>query len=179
MGSLRSIAAVVLLCGCMGSVPTGGGGGGGGGNGQSDASTGGGQMDAIRWVDAAPGTGNGLPCLNAGTPTIDGHHNEGKDCKSCHQHDAFTVAGTLYTNATGNTGFGSANITITDANGNQTNIVTAPDGNFYTTAAIAFPATILASDCPSATKMNASVTTGHCNQAGCHPGNTSMQMHLP
>ena len=164
----------------MGSVPTGGGGGGGGGgNGQSDAASGGGQMDAIRWVDAAPGTGNGLPCLNAGTPTIDGHHNSGMDCMGCHTHDhGFTLAGTLYMNATGNTAFIGANITITDANDQQINIVTASGGNFWTKQAIAFPVTILASDCPSATKMNASVTTGHCNQAGCHPGGP-MQMHLP
>ncbi|MDD1713389.1 MAG: hypothetical protein LUQ69_09525, partial [Methanoregulaceae archaeon] len=108
-----------------------------------------------------------------------GYHNPGQSCfQGCHNH-GFTLAGTLYANATSQTAFAGAHITITDANGKVTDLVTMQNGNFYTTAAIAFPVTILASDCPSATKMNASVSTAACNQAGCHPGNTSMQMHLP
>ena len=41
----------------------------------------------------------------------------GKSCfQSCHNH-GFTLAGTLYTNATGNTGFVGATMTVTDNNG--------------------------------------------------------------
>ena len=58
-------------------------------------------------------------------------------------------------------------------------MVTMQNGNFWTSTALAFPVTVLASDCPSAVKMNAGAANGHCNANGCHPGGTSSQMHLP
>lgn len=141
-----------------------------------------GPVDApkLMWVDAAPGTGNNLPCKNAITPAPqNGHHNEGQSCmQSCHNH-GFTVAGTLYTNDTGNTGFGGAHITLTDNNNVAHDLVVNNDGNFYTKEAVAFPVLVIASACPSATKMALASSDGNCNKSGCHVGGGSLQMHLP
>ena len=64
-----------------------------------------------------------------------------KDCLgSCHNH-GFTLAGTLYESATDNTGYAGATITIVDNNGTSYPLVVQANGNFYTTAAIAFPVT--------------------------------------
>lgn len=166
---------LLLLCACVGGTQTGDGGGNGSGRGTIvDAA-----IDArvIMWPDAAPGMGNNLPCKNPATPPGDGQHNTGRSCfQSCHNH-RFTLAGTLYTNATGNSGFSGATITITDANGKTIDIVTHRNGNFWTMEPLAFPVLVLASSCPSAVKMEASSATGDCNS--CHVGGTNDQMHLP
>lgn len=167
-------AVVFVLAGCVGDV---GGGGNGSGSAKVDAAVD--SPPKLMWPDAAPGSGNMLPCENTvANPTIDGRHNTGKSCfDNCHNH-GFTLAGTLYTNSTGNTGFKGATITVTDNTGVVKKIVTAPNGNFYTREAIAFPVLVVASACPSAVKMNLSTTSGDCNNANCHPGGPS-QMHLP
>lgn len=133
----------------------------------------------LQWVDATPGTPSNLPCENPTTPPGNGQHNPGKSCfQSCHNH-GFTLAGTLYTNATGNTAFAGATITIIDANNVTRKYVTHQNGNFYTSDPIAFPVLTLASACPSAVKMEAQAPNGNCNVNGCHPGASSLQMHLP
>ena len=170
MAAVRVIAALALVS-CTGEVPTGG---------SMDAAA---AIDAnidapkLMWVDAAPGSGNNIPCMNAQTPPGDGHHNTGRSCfQACHNH-GFTLAGTLYTNATGNTGFVGANITLTDNNNQTINIVTQANGNFWTMQAIAFPVLVVASACPSAVKMPLAAANGNCNS--CHVGGTNNQMHLP
>jgi hypothetical protein len=178
MGRMMRVAfvALVVASGCTaGDVPPGG---------PQDAATssGDGRVDArgsIQWVDAAPGTPSNLPCENAATPPSDGHHEPGKSCfQSCHNH-GFTLAGTLYTNATGNTGFSGATITVIDANNVTHKIVTSLNGNFYTRDSIAFPLLTIASRCPSAVRMEGSSPNGNCNAGGCHPGGTNQQIHLP
>jgi hypothetical protein len=178
MAAVRLIALCLgaSLCACVGDVQTGGGGGSDSGTRPPDA-----KVDApkLMWVDSSSGSGNGLPCKNPATPPNDGHHNTGKSCfDNCHNH-GFTLAGTLYTNDTGNTGFSGATITVTDSNNQTINIVTSLNGNFYTSQPMAYPVLVMASSCPSATKMNVAVaSTGRaCNS--CHLGGTSMQMHLP
>lgn len=179
MAAVVRAVALVGLTACVGGVGgegNGGGSGSGSGSGGIDAA-----IDApkLMWVDAAPGSGNNLPCRNMATPPGDGHHFPGQSCfQSCHNH-GFTLAGTLYTNATGNTAFSGANITITDANNQTINLVTNLNGNFYTTQNIAFPILTMASACPSAVKMTLAVAaTGRaCNT--CHAGGTNDQMHLP
>lgn len=165
---------VLALAGCVGDVGTAGG--GSGSNKVADAA-----IDSppkLMWPDAAPGSGTTLPCENTTTPTIDGHHNPGMSCfQSCHNH-GFTLAGTLYTNSTGNSAFVGATVTIKDNNGVTQKLVTASNGNFYSKQAIAFPVLVIASACPSAVKMNNSTTNGDCNKAGCHNGGPN-QMHLP
>jgi hypothetical protein len=144
----------------------------GDGNGPSDGRT-------IMWVDAAPGMGNNLPCENQAQPPGTGHHEPGKSCfQSCHNH-GFTLAGTLYNNATGNSAFAGATITVIDSNNKTVKIVTRQNGNFYTMEALAFPVLTLASSCPSAVRMNASSPDGNCNAGNCHPGATNQQIHLP
>lgn len=166
-------AACLAAC-TAGDVPPGGPGDAAvTGDGPVDARTGG-----IMWVDAAPGTGNGLPCENQMTAT-DGHHNPGKSCfQSCHNH-GFTIAGTLYNNATGNSAFAGATITVIDSNDKTIKMVTKLNGNFYTSEPVAFPVLTFASACPSATKMDAPSPNGNCNADGCHPGGTNQQIHLP
>lgn len=166
---------VLALAGCVGDVGTAGM---GSGSNRDDA----GIADAppkLKWPDAAPGMGNTLPCENTvSNPTIDGRHNPGMSCfQSCHNH-GFTLAGTLYTNSTGNSAFVGATVTITDNNGVTQKLITASNGNFYSRQAIAFPVLVIASACPSAVKMNNSTTNGDCNKAGCHNGGPN-QMHLP
>jgi hypothetical protein len=156
-------------------------------SGPSDAPLGGDGMGsnhpdagAIRWPDAANGQSNNLPCKNtvSPAPTL-GRHNPGKCCfDSCHNH-GFTLAGTLYTNATGNTGFAGATISIVDAQNKALDIVVNSNGNFYTSTPLSFPVLVLASACPSAVKMEGSTPNGQCNAAGCHVGGTALQMHLP
>jgi hypothetical protein len=175
--------ASVALAACVGGVGgdgTGSGSGSGSGSGAVDAAV---DAPKLMWVDAATGSGNGLPCKNpvpiAQLPS--GHHEPGKNCFTCHGQNAspsFTLAGTLYTNSTGNTAYRGATITITDSNNQTIELVTALNGNFYTTQAIAFPVLVMASSCPDAVKMNVAVAaTGRaCNS--CHAGGPS-QMHLP
>jgi hypothetical protein len=179
MAAVRVIL-LALVTACVGDV-------GGGGNGSGSGSgSGSGGIDAavdapkLMWVDAAMGSGSGLPCKNMATPPGDGHHFPGQSCfQACHNH-GFTLAGTLYTNDTGNTSFPGATITVTDSNNKTVNIVTNLNGNFYTTDTLVFPVLVMASSCPSAVKMNAAVAGNNsraCNS--CHVGGTSMQMHLP
>lgn len=176
MVAVRFAAIALGLAGCVGSV--GGDTTGSGSNQHVDDAS----IDApkLKWIDAAPGTGNGLPCKNAVNPAPQlGHHNTGQSCfQSCHNH-GFTLAGTLYTNDTGNTGFAGASISLTDNNGAKQDIVVNSDGNFYIKTAVAFPVLVIASSCPSAVKMTLASSDGNCNKGNCHVGGTSSQMHLP
>lgn len=168
-----AFAAAVLSACTAGDLPSGGGSG-------SDSGVGDARIDApkLMWVDAAPGGGTMLPCKNNVSPAPQlGQHNTGQNCiQGCHNH-GFTLAGTLYTNATGNTGFAGATISITDNNGQQLELVVNSNGNFYTKQAIAFPVLVIASSCPSAVKMSLAAADGKCNT--CHVGGTNDQMHLP
>lgn len=171
---VRAVLAASLVAGCTtGDLPppSGPGDAGGSGDGRVDAG-------ALQWVDAPPGTGNNLPCKNVVSPAPDlGRHNPGKSCfQSCHNH-GFTLAGTLYTNATGNSGFAGATMSFIDAANNAFDIVVNANGNFYTNRAISFPVLVIASSCPSAVRMQGSSPNGNCN--ACHVGSTSDQMHLP
>jgi hypothetical protein len=173
MAVVRAIA-LVSLCACVGGVQPSTD--SGSGTRLPDAS-----IDApkLMWVDAASGSGNNLPCQNVMTPPFDGHHNTGKNCfDNCHNHN-FTLAGTLYTNDTGNTAFSGASITVTDSNNKTINIVTNLNGNFYTYEPLAYPVLTMASACPSAVKMNVAVAQSGRGCNTCHVGGTSMQMHLP
>ena len=131
------------------------------------------------WADASNGSGSNGPCKQPVTTYGDGHHNAGRDCEQgCHNH-GFTVAGTVYTSVNNNTAFPGATITLTDAQNREVDIVTQANGNFYTSAAVAFPVTVRASSCPLGTSMVAQVTSGHCNSAGCHAQTGGTQIHLP
>jgi hypothetical protein len=104
--------------------------------------------------------------------------NAGQACLNCHgsrQSPNITLGGTLYGSATGGSGVSGATVTVVDNSGKKTTIVTGSSGNFYTTASIAFPATVQISKCPDTASMSSTVTSGDCNS--CH--NSSMRIHLP
>ncbi len=177
MVALRLLALGLLTSvACSGDLPSGGGGGtDSGGGGAADAAV---DAPKLVWIDAASGSGSTLPCEDPATPG-NGEHNPGRSCfDGCHDH-GFTLAGTLYNNATGNSAFMGATITIVDSNNQTLKLVTATNGNFFTKQAIAFPVLVMASSCPSAVQMTAAVAmTGRaCNS--CHVGGTNDQMHLP
>ncbi len=171
------VPALLALAACVGDVQGGGGSSSGSGSGSGGADA---AIDApkLMWVDAASGSGTNLPCENATTPNGDGHHYAGMDClNGCHDH-GFTLAGTLFTNATGNQPVPGATITIVDSNNQTIDLVTASNGNFYTRQALAFPVLTMASQCPSAVKMNAAVAASGRGCNGCHVVGLS-QIHLP
>jgi hypothetical protein len=181
------ILAVVMCAGCLraangdGDASPGGSGADGnqtthhdGGNTTVDAPIVN-HPDGFVFEDAPP-----FPCRNKVTSNLtSGHHNAGADCTNCH---SFSIAGTLYTTATGNTGMSGASITVTDHNGQSFDLVSQLDGNFYTSASVAFPITLTASSCPNVAPMVNHVTSaqgGGCNQNGCHDGGVQAQIHLP
>lgn len=133
------------------------------------------------WVDAAPGQGPAADCRQPSTNYTTGEHNTGRSCMdSCHNH-GFTLAGTLYTSPTNNTGYAGATITIEDSANRTVDLVVNANGNFYTSQALSFPVIVMASECPNASKMTAQVTSGACNTSNCHAqvGGAAGQIHLP
>jgi hypothetical protein len=125
------------------------------------------------------------PCKNKVTSVGSGHHNAGQDCmNSCHFH-GFTLAGTLYTAATGGSAISGASITVKDASGQTFDIVSQADGNFYTSNPVQFPVTVYASECQiqqGGVPMMATVTSqqsGGCNASGCHTTSSQGRIHLP
>jgi hypothetical protein len=102
----------------------------------------------------------------------------GQDCISCHgagQSPKMTAAGTLYSNVNGGSAVVGATVTLTDSKGTKIKMITGSSGNFYTSAAISFPATIEVSKCPDTVAMTDTIKAGGCNS--CH--NSSMRIHLP
>jgi len=134
-------------------------------------------------VDDAPvsdtvedGTPDCEPERTAAGP--DGHRT-GEDCLGCHASMSgsrrWTVAGTLYSDASGSAAVSGATITVTDAGGATLRLVTHPNGNFYTTEAVELPLSMKASLCPDSAEMLSQATSGSCNS--CH--DASFRVHLP
>lgn len=149
------------------------------GSGGGDA--GGMQMDG-GGSGSGMGSGSGSNCTPLVTSNLNnGHHNQGQDCMNgCHNH-GFTVAGTLYKSAGGNTPMPGATITLTDSGGNKVTMISQSDGNFYTFSPISFPATVTVSGCPNNAAMTASVASSGagCNQGGACHGGAQGHIHLP
>jgi len=122
-------------------------------------------------------------CVPKSASIIDGHHNAGTDCLTCHNGTTapkFYVGGTLYSAVTGGTGVAQATIEITDANGQTVSVVTAAQtaiGNFHYDLPLAFPIHVKASSCPTTVAMSATVATAGGGCASCH--NAQFQIHLP
>jgi hypothetical protein len=157
-------------------------------NGQADAPVSDGRVvvraDAPRHGDAATTVDAGFTCRDqVTTGNTNGHHNAGMDCMdSCHDH-GFTIAGTLYSDAAGTQIVSGATISVYDAFGNEFDVVSQTNGNFYTAFALEQPLTIFASECPTIQMMSMQITadaqTG-CNQTSCHASNASPgRVHLP
>jgi len=126
----------------------------------------------------------GPPCKNKVTSVGSGHHNAGQDCmNSCHFH-GFTLAGTLYSAASGGTAVSGASITAKDAAGQTFDIVTQADGNFYTSNSVQFPVTVYASECQiqqAGVPMTDTIPSSGagCNSTGCHTTSAQGRIHLP
>ena len=89
----------------------------------------------------------------------------------------FTLAGTLYGAAASTTPIAGATIRVTDANGVTQKLVTAANGNFWATGAVAYPVQVAASRCPSTTPMVSAVNASGASCNGCH--NSGSRIHLP
>jgi hypothetical protein len=179
-----------------GGVGSGGSQGSGGGQSGGDPGSGGSTADLGMPTTTDPGTGTpdlgsasptdlgGVVCDNlqstAGLSSPSGHHNAGRECQACHAPGAgaptFYLAGTLYNAATGGAAVAGATINVTDANGATVKIVTATNGNFWTTTPLSFPVSVNASLCPNTQPMSETVGgNGACNN--CH--NATFQVHVP
>ncbi len=126
---------------------------------------------------------NLYPCKNKVTSYGSGHHNAGQNCMNCHSGE-FSIAGTLYTSATGGTAIAGASITVKDASGQTFDIVSQADGNFYTTNNVQFPVTLYASECQiqqAGVPMTETVTSSDagCSKSGCHTTSGQGRIHLP
>lgn len=112
-------------------------------------------------------------CEVAVAPAGDGYHNPGQGCLAagCHRNGGgptFTVAGTLYTDRGGNAPVGGATIVVVDGDGVRAELITATNGNFYTSLPLAPPLLVRASQCPSDIAMVSLSQSGDCNSASCH-----------
>jgi hypothetical protein len=122
-------------------------------------------------------------CVTPASPNGSGHHNEGKDCLTCHNSGNtkgaphWFVAGTLYDSATGTTPIAGATIELIDATGAKQQLVTAANGNFWTDQQVKFPVKVRASSCPDDSVMMQSDTSGACGKTGCH--DSTNRIHLP
>jgi hypothetical protein len=127
-------------------------------------------------ADAPP---NNTNCIPAATPPGDGHHNAGANCLGCHTGNGaprWTAAGTLY-NLAGTAPVAGATITLIDSANKSITIVSATNGNFWTTEALQMPLRVRASKCPSAVFMSMQAPAGACNSChstGGNPGRIKM-----
>jgi hypothetical protein len=129
---------------------------------------------------AVPDGGASAACVPAVSGVGSGHHNPGQTCIACHAGNSgpdFTVAGTLYDSANGAAPLAGGTITVTDANGAVTTIVSQTNGNFYSSAPLTFPIRIEASRCPDTSAMSSTAAAGDCNSGGCH--GAANRIHLP
>jgi hypothetical protein len=124
--------------------------------------------------DPQPDAPGAAACIQAAPPP-DGHHNAGQNCLTCHTGSGapkWTAAGTLYADAAGTTAVAGATITLVDSTGKEVKIVTATNGNFWTSQALTPPLHPKASKCPSSAAMsgNAQGACNSCHSAGGSKG---------
>lgn len=161
VGAFLGIQVIVIFTlGCNGNVQVGppngvdakpGGGGGGGGGADVDENC----------IDLVGANGNGK-------------HNPGRNCMEGGCHDGavtkFTIAGTLYKDKDGSAPVAGATLVFTDENNAEIKLITASNGNYYTSQNITFPVKVKATGCPNSKSMGAEISeaNGGCNKDGCH-----------
>lgn len=119
---------------------------------------------------AATDAGKKNNCIDGVASPGSGKHHAGDDCLGCHdtQSKRWTIAGTLYSAATGGNAVAGATIEVVDATGKVVKLTTYSNGNFYTTTPVTKPLTVRATKCPNDRPMVGKVNDGSCN--GCHNG---------
>jgi hypothetical protein len=128
--------------------------------------------------DTTPGPdgGSDVACEPAATQLPFGNHNAGAACLSCHTGTGaapkWTIAGTIY----GGDGLAlpGATITVTDNGGNELKLISASNGNFYTSQTVQFPVRVVASRCPDTRPMLNAQQIGNCNS--CHSGASRIKL---
>lgn len=193
MAMLRAMAAVLfLLCGACDIGVVEGVDSESHGNPDPDAGSaapgadvgGGGDAGAGGIADASvpdPAAGDCDQPVTDGLPS--GKHNAGKACLSCHDGGGgapeWTAAGTIYTTTAGAAPLPGATIHLVDADGNEVVVLTALNGNFWTSQALVYPITVRASRCPDTREMPGTLadTSANCNKSGCH--DADMRIALP
>jgi hypothetical protein len=104
-----------------------------------------------------------------------GGMDPGSNCVSCHGY--LSVAGTVYSSASGGKPVIGATVRITGADGGVLELVTGVDGIFSSGQAVAFPAKVSVSKCPDTSMMTSTITSGECSATGCH--DSSAPVRLP
>jgi hypothetical protein len=117
-------------------------------------------------------------CGGEGSPTM----RPGEDCLTCHSSGdhAFTLAGTVFGDASAATSSGSSGVTVavTDKNGTRVTLTSNAAGNFYTSQALVFPVSVEVRSGTAVAQMFTSATKGGCN--GCHAASGSIgRIHVP
>jgi hypothetical protein len=144
--------------------------------------------DSTPTADADPNAPDGGNCIATASSSDDGHHNPGQACRTCHDGSmvgagapAYSVGGTLYTDHLGSAPVKNATIVVVDNEGTEIRLVTGTNGNFYSTATLAYPLHVRASSCPDDVSMVGTVAEpGNCNSGGCHDALGSQgRIHLP
>lgn len=156
MVRLSAIAILVALIGCYGDM----------------VSTQPGPGDGDRFEGTPIDPNTPMSCADPVATSDDGHHFEGMACLGCHTGSTapeFTLGGTLYADPDGTTALDGLNISLVDDSGAQIDLISALNGNFYSTDPIVFPVTAFVSACPDVVPMPILLAVGDCNS--CHiPG---------
>ncbi len=131
-----------------------------------------------------PDAGDALPSEPVPDPACDelvataetGEHNPGQPCLDCHraggEGPTFSVGGTLFRDAAGSAAVAGVTLHIVDATGKELSLVSARNGNFWSSQPVTYPLSAAASGCPSRSTMAAPIQQGggNCNSGGCHDG---------
>ena len=126
--------------------------------------------------------GSSNPLLDQVTPPTcaepttnnDDHHRAGEDCLGCHRQGGdgtpFSVAGTLYADTDGTAPAAGVAIHVLDAAGADVAMITATNGNFWSTDPLVAPAVAFTARCPDVVPMQTALATDDvsCNRGGCH-----------
>jgi hypothetical protein len=109
---------------------------------------------------------SGAPCAVEQAPGVSAH-NPGQDCTRCHP---WTVAGTLYATSGGGPAVSGATVRLIGSDERFVDVVTGPDGTFFTLEPVSFPALALVSKCPETRAFD--VASGGCSK--CHDSSTPL-----
>ncbi len=121
-----------------------------------------------------------MPVLAACEEEEGGLMRPGQACLDCHdggRAPAFTLAGTVYTDASGGTAARGAVVTITDGSGGEVTATTNSAGNFFASSPISFPAQVAITRGTDTVVMASEAPTGDCNS--CHGGGSGSAIHVP